>query len=52
MTRGSRRTSSGPFGDFFPVIEDVNSVRDPHNHAHVVLDQQHSLDVIPDEILE
>src|SRR4029453_3047262 len=40
------------FGDLFPVIENVNSVRNAHHHAHVVLNKQHGLDVTSDEIFE
>ena len=43
MTSGSRRTRSiGPVGQCPPVVENVETLADRHNDAHVVLDQQHA----------
>ena len=29
-----------PFGDLLPVVQDRDLLRDPHDHAHLVLDEQ------------
>ena len=42
MTFGSLRTSlGGAVGDLLAVVEHDDVVGDPHDDAHVVLDQQH-----------
>ena len=39
-------------GDFFAIVEDMDTIRDSHNDAHIMLDQQDRPDVLADEFFE